>query len=47
MAKVIGIGNVTSANQTLHDPACGSASLRLKAHDEARSATGLDITIYG
>jgi type I restriction enzyme M protein len=47
MAKVIGIGSVTSANQTLHDPACGSASLLLKAHDEARSATGLDITIYG
>jgi type I restriction enzyme M protein len=47
MAKVIGIGNATSANQTLYDPACGSASLLLKAHDEARGATGLDITIYG
>jgi type I restriction enzyme M protein len=47
MARVIGIGNVTSANQTLHDPACGSASLLLKAHDEARSTSGLDITIYG
>jgi type I restriction enzyme M protein len=47
MAKVIGIGSATSANQTLYDPACGSASLLLKAHDEARSTSGLDITIYG
>jgi type I restriction enzyme M protein len=47
MAKVIGIGNATSASQTLYDPTCGSASLLLKAHDEARSNTGLDITIYG
>ena len=47
MAKVIGIGNASSANQTLYDPTCGSASLLLKAHDEARGNTGLDITIYG
>jgi type I restriction enzyme M protein len=47
LAKVIGIGSVTSANQTLHDPTCGSASLLLKAHDEARNTSGLDITIYG
>ena len=47
MAKVIGIGNASSPNQTLYDPTCGSASLLLKAHDEARSNTGLDITIYG
>ncbi|MDD5269223.1 MAG: class I SAM-dependent DNA methyltransferase [Methylococcales bacterium] len=47
MAKVIGIGSASSANQTLYDPTCGSASLLLKAHDEARSNTGLDITIYG
>ena len=47
MAKVIGIGSATSASQTLYDPTCGSASLLLKAHDEARSNTGLDITIYG
>jgi type I restriction enzyme M protein len=47
MAKVIGIGGATSANQTLYDPTCGSASLLLKAHDEARSTSGLDITIYG
>lgn len=47
MAKVIGIGSASSATQTLYDPTCGSASLLLKAHDEARSNTGLDITIYG
>ncbi|MEI6146404.1 MAG: class I SAM-dependent DNA methyltransferase [Methylococcales bacterium] len=47
MAKVIGIGSASSANQTLYDPTCGSALLLLKAHDEARSNTGLDITIYG
>ena len=47
MAKVIGIGNATQANQTIYDPTCGSASLLLKAHDEARGRTGLDITVYG
>lgn len=47
MAKVIGIGNASSAKQTLYDPTCGSGSLLLKAHDEARHNTGLDIAIYG
>ncbi|MEI8196402.1 MAG: N-6 DNA methylase [Phycisphaerae bacterium] len=43
MAKVIGIGRATSTKQTIHDPTCGSASLLLKAHDEAP----VDVTIYG
>jgi type I restriction enzyme M protein len=47
MAKVIGLGSAKSANQTIHDPTCGSGSLLLKAHDEARSATGLDLALYG
>lgn len=47
MAKVIGIGSASRANQTIYDPTCGSGSLLLKAHDEARDQTGLDITIYG
>jgi type I restriction enzyme M protein len=47
MAKVIGMGIAKSATQTIHDPACGSGSLLLKAHDEARSSTGHDLTIYG
>jgi type I restriction enzyme M protein len=47
MAKVIGIGNAKSASQSAHDPTCGSASLLLKAHDEAKSRTGLDLALYG
>ncbi len=47
MAKVIGIGNATSSSQTIHDPTCGSGSLLLKAHDEAKGSTGKDLTLYG
>lgn len=47
MAKVIGIGSAKDSAQTIFDPACGSGSLLLKAHDEARSGTGLDLAIYG
>jgi type I restriction enzyme M protein len=47
MAKVIGVGDAKSASQTIHDPTCGSGSLLLKAHDEARSRTGLDLALYG
>ena len=47
MARVIGVGDATSAGQTIHDPTCGSGSLLLKAHDEAKSRTGLDLALYG
>ena len=47
MAKVIGIGNAKNTDQSVHDPTCGSASLLLKAHDEAKSQTGLDLALYG
>lgn len=47
MAKVIGVNSAKSTNQTIYDPTCGSGSLLLKAHDEARSNTGLDLTLYG
>jgi type I restriction enzyme M protein len=47
MAKVIGIGSAKSASQSAHDPTCGSASLLLKAHDEAKSRTGFDLALYG
>jgi type I restriction enzyme M protein len=47
MAKVIGVGEAKSASQTIHDPTCGSGSLLLKAHDEAKSRTGLDLALYG
>jgi type I restriction enzyme M protein len=47
MAKVIGITGATQSMQAIYDPTCGSGSLLLKAHDEARQQTGADITIYG
>src|SRR5438132_1819617 len=47
MARVIGIGCATRADQAIHDPTCGSGSLLLKAHDEARGRTGLNLAIYG
>src|SRR5437667_8632808 len=47
MAKVIGVGSAKSASQTIHDLTCGSGSLLLKAHDEAKSTTGLDLALYG
>lgn len=47
MAMVIDLGQATSGAQTIYDPTCGSGSLLLKAHDEAKSRTRLDLTIYG
>jgi type I restriction enzyme M protein len=47
MARVIGIDKAKSQLETIYDPACGSGSLLLKAHDAAKSATGLDLAIYG
>ena len=47
MAKVVGVGAARRADQTIHDPTCGSGSLLLKAHDEALSQTGLDLALYG
>jgi type I restriction enzyme M protein len=43
MAKVIGINDAKSQDQTIYDPTCGSGSLLLKAADEAQTG----ITIYG
>lgn len=43
MAKVIGIGDAKSSEQTIYDPTYGSGSLLLKVHDEAP----FDLTIYG
>lgn len=47
MAQVIELGAATSTKQSIHDPACGSGSLLLKAHDEAKSRTGFDLALYG
>lgn len=43
MAKVIGINQAKSTDQTIYDPTCGSGSLLLKAADEAP----VKVTIYG
>ena len=47
MAQVIELGNAKDARQSIFDPTCGSGSLLLKAHDEAKSRTGLDLALYG
>ncbi|NMV41933.1 type I restriction-modification system subunit M [Ralstonia insidiosa] len=47
MAKVIGLGSAKSADQTIYDPTCGSGSLLIKAHDEAKGVAKVDLTIYG
>ena len=47
IAKVVGVSNAQSNGQTIYDPTCGSGSLLLKAHDEAKSKTGLDLALYG
>lgn len=47
MARVIGLGTAKSGDQTIYDPTCGSGSLLIKAHDEAKGATRHDLTIYG
>ena len=45
--QVIGLAGATDRKQSIYDPTCGSGSLLLKAHDEAKSVTGLDLAIYG
>ncbi|RUO93222.1 SAM-dependent DNA methyltransferase [Corallococcus sp. AB018] len=47
MAKVIGLGEAKHRGQSIHDPTCGSGSLLLKAHNEAKSARGVDLALYG
>ncbi|MBK5966828.1 type I restriction-modification system subunit M [Thiocystis minor] len=47
MSMVIDLGRATSGAQSIYDPTCGSGSLLLKAHDEAKTRTGKDLTLYG
>lgn len=47
MSMVIDLGKATNAGQSIYDPTCGSGSLLLKAHDEAKTRTGLDLALYG
>ncbi len=46
MSLVIGLGGAKTG-QAIYDPTTGSGSLLLKAHDEAKSRTGLDLALYG
>ncbi len=47
MAMVIDLAKASHAGQSIYDPTCGSGSLLLKAHDEAKGRTGLDLALYG
>ena len=47
MSMVIDLDKGGRADQSIYDPTCGSGSLLLKAHDEARSRAGLDLALYG
>jgi type I restriction enzyme M protein len=47
MAKIIEAGNITTADTTVYDPACGSGSLLLKVAYEAKENNGVNISIYG
>lgn len=47
MARVIGVIDANRPDQSIYDPTCGSGSLLLKAHDEAKSRAGLNLAIYG
>jgi type I restriction enzyme M protein len=47
MAKAIGVAGATSAKQNIYDPTCGSGSLLLKAHAEAKAGSGFDLAVYG
>jgi type I restriction enzyme M protein len=47
VAHLVDLSNVKSQKESIYDPACGSGSLLLKAHDVAKNATGLDLAIYG
>jgi len=47
MALVIELDKANNNRQSIYDPTCGSGSLLLKAHDEAKSRTGYDLALYG
>ena len=46
MSKVLDLGSA-QIGDSIYDPTCGSGSLLLKVHDEARSRTRLDLALYG
>jgi type I restriction enzyme M protein len=47
LSMVIDLQSAKDSKQTIYDPTCGSGSLLLKAHDEAKNRTGLDLALYG
>ncbi len=47
MSMVIDLNLALNSGQTIYDPACGSGSLLLKAHDEAKNRAKLDLALYG
>ena len=47
ISMVIDLAYALNSGQTIYDPACGSGSLLLKAHDEAKSRAKLDLALYG
>jgi type I restriction enzyme M protein len=47
LSRVIGVDKAKNSKQAIHDPTCGSGSLLLKAHDEAKGSTGFDLALYG
>lgn len=47
VSMVIELGKANDTDQSIYDPTCGSGSLLLKVHDEARHQTGLELALYG
>jgi type I restriction enzyme M protein len=47
MALLLELGKASGAGQSIYDPTCGSGSLLLKVHDEAKHRTGLELALYG
>jgi len=47
MSRLIDLEKAKDGSQTICDMTCGSGSLLLKAHDHAKNATGIDLTLYG
>ncbi len=47
MAQVLDLSAAQRADQSIYDPTCGSGSLLLKVHDEAKSRAKLDLALYG
>ncbi|MFO1420933.1 MAG: type I restriction-modification system subunit M [Candidatus Competibacteraceae bacterium] len=46
MAKALDV-STAEVGDSIYDPTCGSGSLLLKVHDEARTRTRLDLALYG